>query len=105
VFINGMHISLTFIKHHLRLVPTITSSQLDSLFNNSDHQNVLKAHALLKGISDASWQPEVSAQVANKPFVLLGELFVMSHQDSDRLRYPRKQLTVARKINVTCDDF
>lgn len=74
MFVNGTHISPTLIKNLLRLVPTIAPGRLDSLFDNSDRQNVPKAHTLLKGISDACQLPEIYIQTANKPFVLLGEL-------------------------------
>ncbi|CUA75348.1 hypothetical protein RSOLAG22IIIB_05853 [Rhizoctonia solani] len=74
VYVNGMHISPAFIKQLLRLDPAISSSRLDALFDNSDRQNVPKAHALLKGIYDVSQLPDIQKQPGHKPFILLGEL-------------------------------
>ncbi|KAG9074525.1 hypothetical protein FRC06_010623, partial [Ceratobasidium sp. 370] len=54
LFVNGAHISLLFIKHQLRIASSISNDQLDSLFNNSDRQNIPKAHTLLKGIYDVT---------------------------------------------------
>lgn len=73
MFVNGVHITPAIIKQHFGQVPDL-ESRIESLFDNSDRQNVPKAHALLKGIYDASQVPEMSSQVVNQEFVLLGEL-------------------------------
>ncbi|CAE6517396.1 unnamed protein product [Rhizoctonia solani] len=74
VAVNGTHIPASFVKHTLRLVPTLTPDRLESLFDNSDRQSVPKAHTLLKGIYDASQLPDIRKQPGLKSFVLLGEL-------------------------------
>ncbi|KAG8692772.1 hypothetical protein FRC11_003378, partial [Ceratobasidium sp. 423] len=74
MYINGTHISPGDIKQHLRLVPTISPSRLEALFDNSDRQSVPKAHTLLKGIHNASQSPHILKQPGLRPFVLLGEL-------------------------------
>ncbi|KAG9106144.1 hypothetical protein FRC07_008951, partial [Ceratobasidium sp. 392] len=51
----------------------MTSSRLESLFDNHDRQSVPKAHALLKAIYDASQLPEIQLDTANRAFILLAE--------------------------------
>ncbi|KAG9089573.1 hypothetical protein FRC06_001483, partial [Ceratobasidium sp. 370] len=73
VFIKHTHLSPMVIKQYLRHLSNITPSHLDSLFDNSDRQDVPKAHALMKAIYDASRLPEICSKPENQPFVLLGE--------------------------------
>ncbi|KAG8735376.1 hypothetical protein FRC10_010673 [Ceratobasidium sp. 414] len=73
VFVNGMHLSSAVIKQYLRYLPDMTTGRLDSLFYNTDRQNVPRAHALLKAIYDAAQLPDIRSQTANQPFVLLAE--------------------------------
>ncbi|KAG9076326.1 hypothetical protein FRC06_009566 [Ceratobasidium sp. 370] len=77
IFINGTHTSPLFIKHQLRIATSIADDQLDSLFNNSDRQNVPKAHTPLKGIYDACQERSVPFQTAHKSFILLGRLLYL----------------------------
>ncbi|KAG9075570.1 hypothetical protein FRC06_010019, partial [Ceratobasidium sp. 370] len=74
VFVNGTHISPSFIKSQLRAATSITDGCLDSLFKISDRQNVPKANSLLKGIYDACQERDTPFQTANRSFILLSKL-------------------------------
>ncbi|KAG9098098.1 hypothetical protein FRC07_010692, partial [Ceratobasidium sp. 392] len=94
ITVNGTQITPKMMVHYLRLLGDIPESRILSFFDGKDPQNVPKANALLTSIYRASQLPNIVAQVAHKPFVLLGEVL-------GSFVHPYTTLTMSLKEQLT----
>lgn len=75
ILVAHTHIDSSLIQRHLSKLPGITLSALEPLFDQSDQQNVPKAHKLLslRVIHQASQLDEITHAPEERSFVLLGD--------------------------------
>lgn len=74
VLINGVQITPKMLVKCLRALGDLSDSEVLSLFDGTDPQNVPKANSLLSSLYRVSQLPSVASCIGNKPIVLLGEL-------------------------------
>ncbi|KAG8680232.1 hypothetical protein FRC09_018382, partial [Ceratobasidium sp. 395] len=74
ILVAHTHIDSSLIQYYIGKLPGVSSSSIDLLFDNSDHQNVPKAYRLLSLTYQASTLGEVTSAPENRALVLLGQL-------------------------------